>query len=67
MYVLPLWSGTGGLSKTRKDEVAPVGDVIEADVMPGSKVKTDMMSIMNMYNSITNDMEAFKKKAKRKK
>lgn len=58
--MLPLWSGTGGLSKTRKVEVTPVGVDVEANVVPGIKVKTDKMSIFDMYNSIANRMEFFK-------
>lgn len=60
VYVLPLWSGRGGLSKTRKDEVIPAEDVVEPKVMPNVKVKTDKMSITDMCNSITNNMEVLR-------
>ena len=60
LYVLPLCSGTGGLSKMRKEEVVPAGVVVEANVVPGVKVKTDKMSIIDMYNSMANHIETLK-------
>lgn len=67
VYVLPLWSGTGGLSKTRRDEVVPAEAVVEANDTLDIKVRTDKTKIRDMYSSITNEIEAFKNRKRKEK